>query len=503
MYHLMEHKKTFYWLCSVLVGLIMLAACAQDVSPQADQQQIIALEDCTLSVPGMAGQIRGRCGQLTVPEDRGHPDGRQINLNIAVIPAASQNPNPDPVFLLAGGPGQAATQVFVPLLSLFNQLNFRRDIVLVDQRGTGRSNPLLCAEMDETEIGLIGEDISIEEHQEQLRACLEQLNADPRHYTTRSAAADLDDIRQSLGYEQINLLGISYGTRLAQIYLQQYPDRVRSMVLNGVVPQGWAIAGQTMAADSERALSLIFQRCRDDDACDQAFPELEEKFRNLLIRLDENPTELSLLHPLTGRSIDMRVSRDMVASIVRLMTYSEDYAALLPYLLYTAEVDDNLHPLVSQYFINLEATAETLSTGLLLSVLCSEDVPLYPTERTVGLEYFQAPMDLYQGMCEVWPHEVVDPEAHQPVMSNVPTLMLSGEADPVTPPANALRAAEYLTNSLNLVAPGLGHNVIHQGCVPRIIYQFIDLGKTDNLAVDCVQQLLPFPFFTSPIGPQP
>jgi pimeloyl-ACP methyl ester carboxylesterase len=503
MFLIFGFKQKNNLLVTALTGLFLLASCVPAPAPQMEIQEIMILDDCVLSVPGMAGQFRGRCGKLPVPEDRRNPNGRQIQLNVAVIPAASQNPNPDPVFLLAGGPGQAATEAFVPLLSIFSQINFRRDLVLVDQRGTGQSSPLICPDVAVTEVELLGEELPIEEQQAQLQACLDSLDADPRNYTTPAAAEDLDEVRQALGYERINLLGISYGTRLAQVYLQQYPQQVRTMVLNGLVPQGWSIAGATMSADSERALNLIFERCKTDLACQQAFPDLDANFRDLLLRLDEAPVKMTLTHPMTGLSREVLVTRDLVASTVRLTTYSENYAALLPYLIHTAATEDNLQPIVAQYFISVEPSSEAMSTGLFLSVLCSEDVPFYHPDPARKTYYFQTPMETLQALCDVWPHEMIDPAFQQPVWSDVPVLLLSGEADPVTPPENADQVAEYLPNSLNLVAPGLGHNVIHQGCIPRIINQFIDQGTTDGLQVDCVQRLLPFPFFTSPIGPQP
>ncbi|MEN4042594.1 MAG: alpha/beta fold hydrolase [Anaerolineaceae bacterium] len=487
----------------MLTGLWLLSACAPFPLARIEPQNRIELEDCLLGAPGMTHQQRGRCGMLPVPEDRSRPDGRQINLNIAVIPAAIQNKEPDPLFLLAGGPGQAASEVFIPLLPIFDAINFRRDLVLIDQRGAGRSNPLTCPELADTEVQRVGEDLPVEDQQAHLEACLAALDADTRFYTTPAAAADLDDVRQALGYEQINLLGVSYGTRLAQVYLHLYPDRVRTMVLNGVVPQGWAIGGASMAADAERALGIIFERCQADPACNLAFPDLKDHFREWLARLDENPAAITIEHPLTGKSTEVWVTRYLVSATVRLMTYSSDYVALLPYLIYTAAVDGDYQPLIAQYFIALEPASGGINSGLFLSVLCSEDVPFYPSDMNGAGYFFQPPMESFRSFCEIWPHEIIDPLLRQPVQSNVPTLLLSGEADPVTPPVNADRVAAYLPNSLNLVAPGLGHDVIHQGCVPRIIYQFIDRGEVDSLSVDCVRQLLPFPFFTSPLGPQP
>ncbi|MBL8058998.1 MAG: alpha/beta fold hydrolase, partial [Anaerolineales bacterium] len=236
--------------------LVLLAACGP-ATPTAPEPAgpAVALADCVLAAPGSAGQVDARCGTLAVPEDRARPDGRQISLRVAVVPAVSRSPRPDPLFLLAGGPGQAATEAFPAMIGAFEQVNQARDIVLVDQRGTGGSNPLRCLDpndesvLDEAAVTAL------------LQACPEKLNADLRQYTTEIAMRDLDAVRAALGYEQINLYGASYGTRAALTYLRLYPDRVRTLILDSVVDADFRLL-LNASRDGQRALELAFARCQ-------------------------------------------------------------------------------------------------------------------------------------------------------------------------------------------------------------------------------------------------
>ncbi len=227
------------------LGLVLLTAAALLVgcaAPSATPSQgaSLPLKPCLLSSPGLPNQIDARCGVLTVPENPAEPAGRQIDLNIAVIKAQSSNPAPDPLILLAGGPGQAATEAYLPILSTIERISFKRDLILVDQRGTGHSNPLGCAGTEDSQRP-IGELPSPQETAAEFQACLKTMNADPRYYTTPYAMQDIDNVRKALGYQQVNLLGVSYGTRAALTYMRLYPQNVRTAVLDAVVPPGWVI----------------------------------------------------------------------------------------------------------------------------------------------------------------------------------------------------------------------------------------------------------------------
>lgn len=497
----MIRKSMWLWVM-LAAAVLLLPACGSNGTPAPETARTLALEPCWLSHPSVSRQYEARCGTLEVYEDNITNTGKKISLRVAVIPAGSSSPEADPLFLLAGGPGQAASMDFVPLLSGLSRVNFKRDLVMVDQRGTGGSNPLVCPSLDAPEDPLYGTPSDEAETLEWSETCAAALDADSRFYTTEHAARDLDAARQALGYGQVNLLGVSYGTRMAQVYQRMYPDQVRAMVLDGVVPLDWAL-GERVALDAQRALDLLFARCQSEPGCREAFPALPEEFDGLLDRLDEEPVEVMLAHPLTGEDIRVLLSRETVGSAVRLLSYDSTTAALLPLLIHQASVEEKYQPLAAQYVMVSESLSTSISYGMYYSVLCAEDVPYYPDimeETGTYLAYDQA---LVRSICARWPHEPVPDAFHQPLRAEVPTLLVSGEVDPVTPPVYAERVAAGLPNSLNVVVPQMGHGNLHQGCLPLLIRDFLEAGSVEGLDAECVEKIRALPFFVSPVGPKP
>ncbi len=488
-------------LATLLLMLIALGACAPAPPPEA-AAPALALAPCRLSAAGVAQTFSAECGSLEVPEDPARPDGRAIALNIAVVPAISRTPAPDPLFLLAGGPGQAATEAFVPVLAALRQANQTRDLVLVDQRGTGGSHPLHCP-LDNDDPALAAAEPEDPAFRAWLADCLAGLDADPRLYTTAVAAGDLDAVRAALGYERINLLGVSYGTRAALTYLRLFPERVRALVLDGVVPPDMAI-GAAMAGDGQRALDMAFAACEADPACAEAFPDVRAGFDALLAALADEPRTVALDDPFTGEPAEVRLTRDLAASTVFNLSYSPETTALLPLLIHTAQREGDLRPLAAQSLIVSRDAAEAIALGMRNAVLCAEDVPFYPDTPGEGPGYLGDMMRrVFSASCDVWPAAAPDPTAREPVRSPVPALLLSGERDPVTPPAYGEAVAAGLPNSLHIVAPGQGHNVFYRGCLPGIIADFLAEGDAAGLSVACVRRLVAPPFFTSFTGPTP
>jgi pimeloyl-ACP methyl ester carboxylesterase len=483
--------------------LAVLPACSLFKNRASNgRKSSIALQDCQLSTPGLPLRLSAKCGQLPVYENRETSTGKIIDLNIAVIPAVSRNPAPDPLFFLSGGPGQAATETYPLLFTAFSRINQKREIILVDQRGTGKSNPLICP--DAPDAGL--ETPGAPSMEERLKACLASLSGDTRFYTTLDAAQDLDQVRAALGYDAINLYGVSYGTRLALTYLRQYPTRVRSVILDGVVPQT-ARLGLDIARDAQNALDLIFQRCSALPYCQAEFPDLNREFDGLLAELRQNPIKVSLSHPVTGELTEITFTANEMADAVRLLSYAPETTALLPLLIHTAYTRQDYGVLASQYLLATNNLVKTIADGLNYSILCAEDVPFFTPQ-----EAEQADAGTYLGdsqtsqlfeICKLWPHANIPTDFKQAVQSDTPVLMLSGSDDPVTPPANAEVAAATLSKSLSLVAPGQGHNVVIRGCIPTIIAQFIDSLDTQGLTDSCVSQIRPLPFFVNFSGPDP
>lgn len=485
-----------------LVGMLMivslLAGCASGAASPT-RSATIPLEACQLAAPGLAMRRPAKCGTLTVYEDRAAQAGRQINLHIAVLPALSRTPAPDPLVFITGGPGGASTQDFLSVSAAFTLINQKRDIVLVDQRGTGQSNPLDCPPFDEQD----ADDAAL---QAWLADCLARLDADPKFYTTLAAVDDLDEVRAALGYDKINLYGISYGTRVAQTYMQRYPNRVRAVILDGVVPQDEAL-GTELSRDAQRALDLIFARCAANAECNAAFPNLPNVFAALLARVEQDAPTLTIAHPTTGRPTEVKLTRQTLATTMRFFSYAPETVALMPLLIYNAQTGGDLSALAAQSLIFSASLQANISEAMSYSVTCAEDAPFFHQAGT-NLQaekagYLGEAFKELERICARWPVTPVAPEFKTLVRSDAPVLLLSGEADPVTPPANAEHIATALPNSLHLVAPGQGHGVILRGCIYRIAAEFIERGAVKGLDTACVNAIEPMPFFVSLTGPRP
>ena len=496
-------KKRPHLIPLILLALFaILSACTSSSSATLESPRI-NLQDCQLSAPGVEAHLSARCGSLKVYEDRSAGSGRQISLNIAVIPSVSRNPEPDPLFFLTGGPGQAATESYPQVYPAFDRVTQKREIVLVDQRGTGKSNALKCPNLESTDFETLspGADPA-----PILQKCLQSLDANPAFYTTTIAMQDLDEVRAALGYDKINLYGVSYGTRAALTYLRNYPQHVRSVILDGVVPQDEAL-GQNVAGDAQRALDQIFLRCQADKDCRDSFPNAQAEFYGLLTALEENPEKVSVTHPITGEKTELTFTAGQLASATRLLSYSPETAALLPLLIHTASAQNDFSLLATQYLIATGQLTESISEGMNYSVLCAEDIPFYKGESAAGdgaSPYVQNLQieDLVR-ICQTWPRGQVPAGFKEPVSSAVPVLLLSGEADPVTPPENAVQTAKTLPNSLSLIAPGQGHIVVYRGCIPRLVRDFIESASVKGLDTACVSEIQPLPFFVNFSGPVP
>ena len=477
----------------LLMLAMILSSCAPRVESPTDPERI-ALDDCVLSAPGSTNTVDAQCGTLSVPENPADPQSRTISLNIAVVPAIKRSPEPDPLFVLAGGPGQSITEAFPLMYSTLFRVHEQRDIVLVDQRGTGKSNPLRCIDPDE-------ETLEHEEAIRLLKACPESLDADLRYYTTDIAMQDLERVRSALGYPSINLYGASYGTRAALVYLKMFPDRVRSVILDAVVDPEF-IVYQDSAQDGQQALELLFARCEADEACASTFPDLRTEFDALLQRVEEAPVQVTLAHPITGNPLELEIDRMMFTNIIFNTLYVPDLVALLPIAIHEAYASENYLPLVTQaYLVNAG-----IYDGMFYSVVCTEDAPLILTEtieRSNEDSLFAGNTETFLDVCSVWPQREPPDVVHAPVSSDVPVLMLSGEADPITPPRHAERLAESLENDLHLIFNEMGHGNSSNLCAAKIIDQFVDQASFSELETDCVEAVAPPPFFVDFSGPKP
>lgn len=464
------------------------------------EDNTIALSNCTLSTPGSPATAAARCGFLEVPENPEEPDGRQIRLHVAVGDANSQTPAADPVFFLAGGPGQAATETWVMVRSALRKVRKDREIIMVDQRGTGQSNRLQC---DSEEIIDLEASIDLDVIRDEAERCLEGLDGDPRYYTTTIAMQDIDRVRRAMGYDKINLVGVSYGTRAAQVYLRQFPETVRSMVLDSVVPMQLAL-GQEHAPMLDSAVNLVLDDCAADANCSGLFPNQVQALNVLFEELRANPRNITITNPQTGQPEPMLLNAETLAVAIRFLSYTSESQALLPLLIDEAVETGRLERLASQALLVMSGITEVLSRGMELSVMCSEDYPFI----NLGADYSDTllgniMLQAIDAQCSVWPRGVVPEGFHDPVVSDVPVLLVSGERDPVTPPVYAAQAAETFSNSLNLVARGQAHSVMRHRCVQDVVTAFIEAGDITTPDTSCFESIEASPFFTTLLGPEP
>jgi len=445
------------------------------------------------------------CGTLRVWEDREARAGRKIDLYVIVVPARTAEPLPDPVVPVAGGPGDSVSGAapFVP--KGFPEILARRDVLLLDQRGTGKSNGLFCG------FGITEEDPQPAFEGmfplEGVRACREELEqrADLTKYLTSIAVDDLEEVRRWLGYGKLNLFGGSYGTRFVQEFLRRHPESVRTAVL-----QGLAGMDQRMpvdhARDGQRALDMVLLLCEEDPPCREAFPDLREELWALLDRLDREPGRATLDNPLTGEEVTLSVGRGMFAESLRSLLYNPSGAAELPFLVHSAFQGD-FDPFFKttipwRVFVELE-----LANGLYLSITCSEDVAWFTADdarvhdRGTALGDLRTAAQL--GACSAWPATEIPADFREPVATDLPVLILDGELDPVTPPRFARDAVKHMPNVLLVVIPRAHHGwdgLTNEECVEGLLNRFLESGTTAGLDPSCVATMQSPPFVLEEAG---
>jgi pimeloyl-ACP methyl ester carboxylesterase len=458
----------------------------------------LALKPCHPG--GLKQEIR--CGTLIVPENRAKPQGRKLALEVVVVPARKPS-GKEPIFFLSGGPGQAATDKAAGFAR--QPFTDDNDLVLVNFRGTGRATRLDCPQG--------GTDAQPQNYMEPLfhegtayAACAKELSkrADLTQYTTDAAMEDLEDARKALGYGKIDLLGGSYGTRAAIVYIHRHGQKVRAAILSGVVPFSNR-SPLYHAAAAERAFEILAKQCADDPACHRAFPDPKADLDVILARLKAHPAKVTIKHPKTGKPLTVTLNASGFGDGLRVMLYDEGMGRRVPLLLKRARAGD-YRPFAQLAMEQGRGMALDIATGLLASVECGEDTdrirPEEVAKETAGSFIGDYRVRGQMAACSVWPKAQLASDYDTPYRSGVPVLLISGNLDPVTPPRWGAEAATYFPNGLHIVVPGA--HVSDSPCLDSIMKQFLKTARAKGLDTSCIATAKLPPFVISDQGrPQP
>lgn len=464
----------------------------------------LAFEACELTQRNSAATTAAFCAPFQVPENWDRPDGRRIDLHLAVVRSEAPAAARDLVVLLAGGPGQAATEAYPRVAGAFAPLLRQRNVILLDQRGTGASHPLACKQDLEDEDAASTDAIDYAKIRANTQACLAEVakNADPAQYTTSAAVRDLEALRQALGAPQFDLIAVSYGTRVAQQYLMRHADGVRSIVLDSPVPNE-QILGSEFARNLDDSLKAQFAACAKRPDCAKAFGDPYASLYRLRDQLAAEPAEVNLRDPRTYAAEKKPLGALRLAGLVRLFAYAPETSALLPLV-----VDRALHgdyaPLVGQSEFIAAEMSDLTGSGMQLSVICAEDAGLLadrPQDARLMLGDMFA--RVLREQCAIWPRGTRPADFHAPARSDKPVLILSGEFDPVTPPRYGEEILKGLSNGRQLVAAGQGHSVMGRGCLPKLVARFVDALETKTLDAGCIADFGPTPAFIDFNGAAP
>lgn len=459
---------------------------------------------CTLTQAGQAQTVAARCAVLQVPENRSSPNGRKISVSIAWVPGTARTPAADPVVLLAGGPGQSAQEAFPTLFPAYRDILKQRSVLLIDQRGTGQSQPLTCPRTLDAAALRELDAASPDEARRLAAACRDEIGPgiDLRAYTTNDYIADLEDARRALGVARFNLIGASYGTRVALEYLRRHPGSVRTVVLDSVVPPT-LLLGEDHAQNLERALDAQFARCDADAECRRRYGSPRQQLDVLLARLRAQPPRVQYRDPLSNELREDVLNDAAVVSVLRFYAYAPQLFGMVPMLLADA-VNGRYDTLLAQSRMMEQLVGEQIYVPLQLSVSCAEDAPWMRVDPADAKTVLGTDFVTYtQAQCSEWPRGSIPADFHQPVTSTVPVLLLSGELDPVTPPRYGAEVVRTLAHGRHFVLRGQGHTVLGAGCTPRLVAQFIERANAQSLDGQCLDQLQYSPPFTGAYGWEP
>jgi pimeloyl-ACP methyl ester carboxylesterase len=465
--------------------LAMLPAPLSDHGPLAPAQH-----PCDL--PGL--DRPARCAVIQVAESADAAQGRRLGIRVIVVPsrAASQ---PDPVVVLAGGPGQGAAELAGPLAQRLSFLADARDLVLIDQRGTGASGRLACDPPPHA-ADLMGRIFD----PGRLATCRDTLarNADLQRYTTDAAAADYEAVLDALGYGAFNVWAASYGTRLGLELARRMPQRVRTLTLEGAVPPSfaWPASG---ARDLDAALDGRIEDCERDADCRRTYSTFRRDVDAAFAGVARQPARVTVFDPHSQRTATVPFGATDLAYATRGLLYGAD-ALKLPRM-FRAAAAGRYDDFAQAYVSRARALGRELASGVFFGVYCAEDLPFVDRAAvraaSAGTRIGSYLLDEYARACEIWPRSPIRGDFRDRVGSAVPTLLMAGERDPVTPPWSAHDVASTLTRGRVVTFPAGGHGfdgLADPECKRALIRDFVSAADVDSISLACISRARVLPF---------
>jgi pimeloyl-ACP methyl ester carboxylesterase len=447
--------------------------------------------------------VEAWCSTLAVPENHDDPKGRKIDLALALVTADGQG-EPDPIIMIAGGPGQSALESYPLLHNAFDDARRNRSVLLVDARGTGQSHPLKCKDTEGRSAVMESEEETATAAREFAVRCRDELSktSDLRFYTTTDHIRDLDLVRQKLGIDKLNLMGVSYGTRVAQQYAKRFPEHTRTVTLDSVVPNS-LVLGQEHARNLDESLTRQFARCREDAACLRNLGDPQQKLEELRKKLSAGDLQpVRYRDPVSGEWRSDRPQYAHLGLLLRLYSYQPEVASMLPLIVHDAS-EGHYESLLAQARAIYGNVSESVMHGMQLSVVCAEDIELEENpndaDTVMGVDF----VNFARAQCEVWPKGQRPDDFREPLTGDVPVLAMTGELDPVTPPRYGDEVVKSLPNGRHLVLPGQGHSVLATGCMPKLFAQFIESADAKALDESCLERLTATPPFAGHYGWEP
>nr|WP_144214424.1 alpha/beta hydrolase [Shewanella donghaensis] len=460
-------------------GFLSNPALADDSQSKITAPNNAILSSCYLD--GLSEQMQ--CGSLELPENPAMPNGKTISIHYAVLPAIKPSFQKQAMFAIAGGPGQSAIENAAGFNRVLAKVRQDRDILLVDQRGTGQSNILACEDNTMSALSFNDDNIDITKD---TQVCLDAIDADVSQYGSLTALTDFEAVRQHLGYEKLHIYGVSYGTRMAQLYMREYPQAIATVTLDGVVPMQQSVIAIGSAID--RGYDLLFKDCQQNSQCQQQFPELKQEFEQMDSALAKTPIITQTRDPQTDEIASFTLTRGKYNGAIRMALYMPNIRALIPHAIHQA-AQGNYQPILGIYALTTDSTG--IALGMHASVVCGEDIHRITDEMRQQAQDSYMSRTMLEGLeetCKVWSIPTVDDSFSDAIESDIPTLLLSGELDPATPPSWGDMATEKLTNAKHFTSQYSTHGVAYQSCGNDLIADLVRSGSVDNIDGECLEK---------------